>query len=133
MVALRDRGDDIEADLKRFYGVDLRDLWRPGGGDSQLTLRLLWVYIRRLPMDSALAISDNGGTMPWTLADHLLADNWLIHARVNAPKSKRPKDHPRREDRNKAIRARRASRKVGTYERAKARNKALLAKRSQNN
>lgn len=84
-------------------------------------------------MDSALAIADNGGQMPWSLTDHLLADNWLIHARVNAPKNKRPKDHPRREDRNKAIRARRASRKVAGYERAKARNAAILARRAGGN
>lgn len=80
-------------------------------------------------MDSALAISDNGGQMPWTLADHLLADNWLLHARVNAPKNKRPKDHPRREDRNKQIRKSRAAQKVNRFERAKARNAEILAKR----
>jgi hypothetical protein len=33
-------------------GVDLRDLYRPGGGTSQLTLRRLLVLIRGLEPDS---------------------------------------------------------------------------------
>lgn len=90
------RGDDIEADLKRFYQTDLRDLWRPGGGDSQLTLRLLWVYIRRLPMDSALAISDNGGRIPWSIEDHLLADLWALQANRGKKREAPWRDYPNR-------------------------------------
>lgn len=37
----------MEADLA-FRGVDLRDLWRPGG----LSLRRLWVLIQALPPES---------------------------------------------------------------------------------
>ncbi len=33
-------------------GIDLRDLYRPRGGGSRLTLRRLLVLIRALPMDS---------------------------------------------------------------------------------
>lgn len=33
-------------------GIDLRDLYRPGGGSSRLTLRRLLVLIRGLPPDS---------------------------------------------------------------------------------
>ena len=90
------RGDDIEADLRRFYQTDLRDLWRPGGGDSQLTLRLLWVYIRRLPHTSALAISDNGGRMPWSIEDHLLADLWALQANRGKKRGARWHDYPNR-------------------------------------
>lgn len=108
----------------------MRDLYRPNGGVSQLTWRLLWVYIKHLPIDSALAIDDNGGTKPWSLLEHLVADNWLLHARMNAPKGKRPKDHPRREERNKKLRAANASRRVGAYEKAKARNARLLAQKN---
>ncbi|MDV8005049.1 hypothetical protein [Rhodococcus sp. IEGM 1318] len=91
------RGDDIEADLRTFYhGLDLRDLWRPGGGDSQLTLRLLWVLIRRLPRTSALAISDNGGHMPWSIEDHLLADLWALQANRGRKKGTPWKDYPNR-------------------------------------
>ncbi|HEY9311474.1 hypothetical protein [Williamsia sp.] len=90
------RGDDIEADLKHFYGVDLRDLFRPGGGDSQLTLRLLWVYIRRLPHTSALAISDNGGRMPWSIEDHLLADLWALQANRGKKRGSPWRDYPNR-------------------------------------
>lgn len=32
--------DELEADL-RDMGIDLRDYWRPGGGSSQLTTRVL--------------------------------------------------------------------------------------------
>lgn len=33
-------------------GIDLRDLYRPGGGSSRLTLRRLRVLVRGLPPDS---------------------------------------------------------------------------------
>lgn len=39
-------------------GVDLRDLYRPGGGASRLTLRLVLVLLRNLPPDA----------MTWLLA-----------------------------------------------------------------
>jgi hypothetical protein len=42
----------VEADLAMSAGVDLRDLRRPGGGPSRLTLRRLLVLVRGLPPDS---------------------------------------------------------------------------------
>lgn len=44
--------DEVEADLQRFYGVDYRDRFRPGGGESRLTLRRLGVLLQGLPMES---------------------------------------------------------------------------------
>ena len=35
------------------HGTDLRDLWRPGGGESKMTWRLLGNLIRHLPPESA--------------------------------------------------------------------------------
>jgi hypothetical protein len=44
----------VEADLQRYCRVDLRDLWRPGGGASRLTYRRLAVLIdHALPGESA--------------------------------------------------------------------------------
>lgn len=42
----------MEADLQRFYGIDYRDRFRPGGGESKLTLRRLGVLLQGLPMES---------------------------------------------------------------------------------
>ncbi len=51
---LEDHAEAVEVDLRVYYhGVDLRDLWRPGGGQSQLTWRLLGSLIRHLPPESA--------------------------------------------------------------------------------
>jgi hypothetical protein len=46
--------EQIAADLWHHYnGLDVRDLWRPGGGRSRLTYRLLGVLLRQLPGQSA--------------------------------------------------------------------------------
>lgn len=50
--AVGDYSRQIEADLA-FRGVDLRDLWRPGGGSSKLTYRRLGVLLDGLPGHSA--------------------------------------------------------------------------------
>ncbi|HAF73299.1 MAG TPA: hypothetical protein DCL06_11290 [Corynebacterium variabile] len=43
---------EIERDLQRFYRIDYRDRWRPGGGTSQLTYRRLLVLLDGLPAES---------------------------------------------------------------------------------
>jgi hypothetical protein len=121
----------MEADLSRYHRIDLRDLWRTDDdGNPRLTLRQVWARLRHLPRDSAFAILDNGGTEPWSISDHLAADLWLIHAQSNAPKNKRPKDHPRREKEQQKRVAGKASRKRGAFEKAKARNAKRLAGRT---
>lgn len=47
---MREHPDEVEADLQRYYAVDLRDLWRGG-----LTLRRVGVLLRGLPDDSLFA------------------------------------------------------------------------------
>ncbi|AHJ86300.1 hypothetical protein 32HC_22 [Mycobacterium phage 32HC] len=68
--------DDIASDLKTFRNVDYLDRWR---GD--LTLRQIWVYVRRLPPTSALAIARNGGHELWTKQSILTAQVWEQIAR----------------------------------------------------
>lgn len=111
--------------------MDLRDLWRfDDDGNPRLTLRQVWVRVRKLPRTSALAILDNGGTEPWSIAEHLAADLWLVHAQANAPKNKRPKDHPLREKERKKRVAVRATSKRTSWAKAKARNEKRLAGRT---
>jgi len=57
--------DDLEADLRRFYGIDYRD-------PTVCTLRQVWVCVRRLPVDAALLAARNGGQPPWT-RDQIIA------------------------------------------------------------
>lgn len=68
--------DDIACDLKTFRNVDYADRWRGG-----LTLRQIWVYIRRLPLDSALSIATNGGHERWTKQAIVTAQVWEMLAR----------------------------------------------------
>lgn len=69
---LREFGDDLEADVQRYYGIDIADLWR-----GSLSLRRLYVLIERLPVDSIAArriASEGDDTLAgWTLRDVLLA------------------------------------------------------------
>lgn len=59
----------MEADLQRFYGVDLAGLWT-----GALSIRRLSVYIANLPIDSAVWAVENGLPMGVTPTDVLLAD-----------------------------------------------------------
>lgn len=66
---LREHGRAVEADLRRFYNVRLRELFT---GD--LTLRELIVLIKHLPSDCALARSMHGPAAEWGQTEHLLGD-----------------------------------------------------------
>ncbi|MFB7643888.1 hypothetical protein ACFC0S_03170 [Streptomyces sp. NPDC056084] len=63
-------GGPLRADLQRFYGLDLADIWR-----GTLTPRRAWTLTEHLPEDSALAAALAGGPehRGWTLQAHLLA------------------------------------------------------------
>lgn len=66
----------MEADFRRFYsGLDYRDRYRPGGGSSQLTLRLLLLLVDKLPPESEFksAIEERA---PISTTDSLLMDVW---------------------------------------------------------
>ncbi|CAM3624598.1 hypothetical protein GCM10009799_05930 [Nocardiopsis rhodophaea] len=73
---IRTHPDAVEADLARYYRIELADLWR-----GRLTLRRLAVLVRHLPTDSATyrALGGDG----WTLGNYLQAD--LVHAMTGQP------------------------------------------------
>lgn len=83
-----------------------------------------------LPRDSALAITDNDGEMPWSLEDHLIADLWLITAQANSSKGKAPKDHPAREKRRSKATAAKGRARRAVYEQKAAANKRRIAGRT---
>lgn len=71
---LDNHGDDLEADLLRFFGVDARKSYLHGGP----TYRQIWVYVRRLPPESALMCARNRGDLQWTRTDLILARLWEL-------------------------------------------------------
>lgn len=66
---LANHGYAVEADLRRYYGVDLVDFWR-----DEITPRQILVYISHLPADSATAalIRDKPELQDWGLTEFLL-------------------------------------------------------------
>ena len=112
--------------MRRFYSVDLRDLWRRDEHGPLLTLRQLWVYVRCLPHDSALAIDDNGGVMPLTIGDSILLEQWELEANRGRGKGKPRVRHPLRERQQSKQLERKAKQKRSTFERAKARRQQQL-------
>lgn len=94
--------------------MDLRDLWRPGGGTTRLTYRQVASWLERLPGEGAyktalrdsltdeqlleLSKRERHGHGPWSHTDLLLAHladllNWVIYVvlAVNSAKGKKPK------------------------------------------
>lgn len=63
-------GGPLRADLQRYYGLDLADIWR-----GTLAPRRVWNLSEHLPEDAALAASLAGGPehRGWTLQTYLLA------------------------------------------------------------
>jgi hypothetical protein len=112
-------GDAVEADLQRWYGVDVRDLYRGG-----LTYRRLLVLVENLPADSAVAaivakeVQDPQAPeyeRQWTISEHMLAAildqlavlSWLqIAATVKNPP---PAPKPIRRPGEKSVQVRRLS------------------------
>lgn len=97
---ISEHGEAIEADFQRFYGTDIRDVFRPGSG---LTWRRVRAFIWALPADSALVREMSGEDAGWTLETQLLAAmhdrlaeaNWQRgNAGVKTP-SRRPVPIPR--------------------------------------
>lgn len=90
---LAEHGEAVEADLLRFYGLDLAEI-----GTLRLSWRRLGVLIRQLPRDAATVQAAAGPTARWGDVEHLLAGifdalnvhNWQ-YATVHAPKGKKPK------------------------------------------
>lgn len=73
----------MEADLLRFYGVDLAGLWVGG-----LSLRRLYVLISNLPPESATWAAESGVPMGATATDVILAD--IFHSLAGEAHALRP-------------------------------------------
>jgi hypothetical protein len=91
----------LEADLLRYYGVDILDYHR-----GRLSARRLRVLVQHLPREAALVRGVYGEAADWGLAEHLLgvaADefaigNWLFasaHTEESADRPERPRPIPR--------------------------------------
>ncbi|AYN58495.1 tail assembly chaperone [Arthrobacter phage Liebe] len=80
---IRESPDTLEADLQRFYSVDLGDLWRGG-----LSVRRLSVLVHALPPESATArkYDTSGG---WSRLEYLVAD--VFHGLTGEAHPSRPK------------------------------------------
>jgi hypothetical protein len=65
---LADHGAAVEADLLRYYRVDLTDLYR-----GRLSPRRVAVLVAALPADASTVEAVHGDQARWTLTDHLLA------------------------------------------------------------
>jgi hypothetical protein len=86
----------MEADLLRFYGLDLLDYHRGG-----LSARRLRVLLQHLPPEAALSRALHGDEAAWGLTEHLLATvadqlataNWMF-ATVHTPEGASAPDRP---------------------------------------
>lgn len=84
----------MEADLSRFHHIDYLDRWRfDERGQRRLTLRQIWVRIRYLPPESAVAALERNGELHWSLEAHLLDDLRMVWT---GTKEKPAKPHPAR-------------------------------------
>lgn len=73
----------MEADLQRWYGLDIRDRWHPDPF-RRLTLRRISVLLRHLPPEAAVLRIDRTGPV-WGPVEGLLADIWQQVARSPNP------------------------------------------------
>lgn len=114
----------MEADLSRYHHLDYRDRWRRDEqGRRRLTLRMIAVRVRYLPLDSAVAMALGGDG--FTTTDYLLMD--VFHAQAGNP-------HPAREEAAKhhtpAADPAREKKLMAARRRAAERRRALQAEES---
>ncbi len=91
-----EHAEALEADLLRFYGVDLLD-WHRG----RLSARRLTVLVKHLPRESAVHRAQAGESAEWGVTDHLLAAvvdqlavaNWMF-ATVHQDEDATPEPYP---------------------------------------
>jgi hypothetical protein len=78
----------VESDLSRYHQIDYRDRWRfDANGSRRLTLRMIHVRLKSLPLDSAVAIVEGSGG--WTLEHYLTAQLWEVQ--TGEPHPAKPK------------------------------------------
>lgn len=98
---IEEHGNAIEADLMRYYGIDLLDFYR---GD--ISPRRVGVLVKQLPPESALSRALNDGQIPWGNLEHLIADHWALTREIHwGRKGHKPVDHPTRVAREAKARA----------------------------
>ncbi|TDC02597.1 hypothetical protein E1091_00355 [Micromonospora fluostatini] len=88
---IRRHADAVEADLQRYYRIDLADLWR-----GRLTLRRLATLLRYLPAEAATLGTYGDPAAGWTRTHYLLTD--VFHAVTGKPHPARPAPPSRRRD-----------------------------------
>jgi hypothetical protein len=128
---VREHGGAVEADLRQYYGVRLRDLFiRDSAGRRKMTWREFGAYVRQLPADARtrLAVGDMDGI--WGLQEHLTAVviDELRMRTGSAPTMASPRGSSRRTPSRSLAReqAARASGPPGTVpQRQEARQRAL--------
>lgn len=81
---LREHSDALEADLQRYYQIDLADLWRGG-----LSVRRLSVLVQYLPSESAISAAVTGLPREWTSITPWLLD-YVIQSLSGDPYPGRP-------------------------------------------
>lgn len=91
---LAHHGKAVEADLGRYYHVDLADMWR-----GEISIRKIAVYVENMPQGAQMWV-DFGGPMAITpeaeaiyVVEHELATLWWLHT---GKKGERPqfRDYP---------------------------------------
>ncbi len=111
----------MEADLHRYYRLDVVDVWR-----GTITFRKLGVLVRGLPPESATqrrGLAARG----WSLTDYLLADLWALQARRMGGE-KAPAQHPWRESDHAARSAPAAGARRSKLVAAQSRNRRVAGR-----
>ena len=94
----------VEADFQRFYQLDYRDVYRPGGGASRLTLRRALSLAMLLPPES-LFKSELEDRHPISIETAALYQLWEIQARKKSPNWNLRRDARRRAEHKRAVHA----------------------------
>ena len=115
-----EHGTALTADLRRYYGIDLRDLFRDG---TSLTARYVLWLVEHLPEDSATFASMRGGPRfrSWTTQTHLMAAMVnLLHGANSqrAGKRSRPLVRPPKPERPKRARVASVARMAARFARS---------------
>lgn len=79
-------------------GVDLRDLWRPGGGESRLTVRRLLLIVDALPRDTSLFWTAAADVDQISTDQVLLTDLWSAWTGKPHPLRTRREDAAKRRE-----------------------------------
>lgn len=87
---LRDHADAVEADLQRFYGLDIAD------HPARLSTRRLLVLVRHIPRGQGAAVHSADGThgWEWTPERDLLDHLYRFTVRRDTEKHTDPGPHP---------------------------------------